>query len=182
MASQKSFHLKNLALIGVFAVVIALCAWISVPAAVPFTLQTFGICCTLGLLGGKRGTLAITIYILLGAVGVPVFAGFAGGPGVLLGTTGGYILGFIAMGLLYWGITALFGTRTAVMAAAMVVGLLACYAFGTLWYMIAYARQSGAIGLGVALSRCVVPFLLPDALKLALALLISKRVSRHIAL
>ena len=83
------------------AALIAVCSWISVPAAVPFTLQTFAVFAALNLLGGKRGTTAVLVYILLGAVGLPVFSGFKGGPGVLLGTTGGYIIGFLFTGLLF---------------------------------------------------------------------------------
>lgn len=70
--------------IAIFAVIIAVCSWISVPMVVPFTLQTFGVFCPVGLLGGKRGTLSVLIYVLLGAVGVPVFAGFSSGIGTLL--------------------------------------------------------------------------------------------------
>ena len=69
----------DLVYIAVFAVVMAVCSWISIPAQVPFTLQTFGVFMAVGVLGGKRGTLAVLVYVLLGAVGVPVFAGFSGG-------------------------------------------------------------------------------------------------------
>ena len=85
----------DLVYIAVFAVVMAVCSWISIPAQVPFTLQTFGVFMAVGVLGGKRGTLAVLVYVLLGAVGVPVFAGFSGGIGALLGNAGGYIIGFI---------------------------------------------------------------------------------------
>ena len=71
--------------IAVFVVVMAICSWISIPATVPFTLQTFGVFLAVGVLGGKRGTLSILVYILLGAVGVPVFAGFSGGIGSQIG-------------------------------------------------------------------------------------------------
>ena len=64
--------------IALFAVLIAVCSWISIPTTVPFTLQTFGVFVTVGVLGGKRGSLAVLIYLLLGAIGVPVFAGFTG--------------------------------------------------------------------------------------------------------
>ena len=84
----------DMVLIAMFAVLMAVCSWISIPMEVPFTLQTFGLFLTVGVLGGKRGTFAVLIYILLGAIGVPVFAGFNSGIGVLLGTTGGYIVGF----------------------------------------------------------------------------------------
>ncbi len=74
----------DLVYIAVFAVVMAVCSWISIPAQVPFTLQTFGVFMAVGVLGGKRGTMAVLVYVLLGAVGVPVFAGFSGGIGALL--------------------------------------------------------------------------------------------------
>ena len=85
---------RELAYTGILAALIAVCSWISIPTAVPFTLQTFAVFLTLGLLGGRLGTLAVTVYLLLGAVGLPVFAGFHGGLGAFLGATGGYLVGF----------------------------------------------------------------------------------------
>ena len=105
---------KDLALCALFAALIAVCAWISIPATVPFTLQTFAIFAALGLLGGKRGTVAVAVYLLLGAIGVPVFAGFQGGIGALLGTTGGYLLGFLLTALIVWGMEARFGSKAGV--------------------------------------------------------------------
>ena len=96
---------------------------------------------------------------------------------VLLGTTGGYILGFLASALLYWGMTARLGDRPAVTAAAMVLGLLVCYAFGTAWFLVAYARAAGPIGLWAALGMCVFPFVVPDLVKLALAWMLSRRLA-----
>ena len=168
----------DLAYVAVCAVLMAVCSWISIPATVPFTLQTFAVFCSLGLLGGKRGTAAILVYLLLGAVGVPVFAGFSGGIGILFGTTGGYLLGFILMGLIYWLGERLSRNSRGVRIISMILGLLLCYAFGTAWFMFVYARQSGAIALGTALAWCVVPFLLPDLVKMALALLLSGRLRR----
>ena len=95
--------------IAVFAVVMAICSWISIPATVPFTLQTFGVFLAVGVLGGKRGTLSILVYILLGAVGVPVFAGFSGGIGSLFGNAGGYIIGFLVGALVMWGMEKVMG-------------------------------------------------------------------------
>mgnify|MGYP001291843346 FL=1 len=107
--------------IAIFAVIIAVCSWISVPMVVPFTLQTFGVFCAVGLLGGKRGTLSVLIYVLLGAVGVPVFAGFSSGIGTLFGVTGGYIMGFIFTALIYWLITAIFGKKLWAIILGMVL-------------------------------------------------------------
>ncbi|MEI3229118.1 MAG: biotin transporter BioY [Lachnospiraceae bacterium] len=89
---------RDMVYIAIFAVLIAICSWISIPTTVPFTLQTFAVFLAVGVLGGKRGTLSILIYLLLGAIGVPVFAGFTGGIGIVLGTTGGYIIGFLFSG------------------------------------------------------------------------------------
>lgn len=178
-APAKGFALRDLAFIGLFAVLIAVCSWITIPGAVPFTLQTFGVFCTLGMLGGRRGTCAILVYILLGIVGIPVFSGFTGGIGQLLGMTGGYILGFLLMGLLYWLMTRLAGSSLPVMILAMVLGLAVCYTFGTVWFLQVYTRQKGTITLMAALWSCVFPFLIPDGIKLALALLLTKRLTRQ---
>ena len=174
----KGFQAIDLAYVAVCAALMAVCSWISIPATVPFTLQTFAVFCSLGLLGGRRGTAAILVYLLLGALGVPVFAGFSGGIGILFGTTGGYLLGFILMGLVYWLGERLSMDSRNIRIISMILGLLLCYAFGTAWFMFVYARQTGAIALGTALAWCVVPFLLPDLVKMALALLLSGRLRK----
>jgi biotin transport system substrate-specific component len=168
--------------IAVFAVLMAICSWISIPTTVPFTLQTFGVFLAVGVLGGKRGSMAVLVYILLGAVGVPVFAGFAGGLGVLLGKTGGYIVGFIASALLMWGMEKLLGRKTWVLGLSMVLGLVVCYIIGTAWFMVVYARNAGAVGLATVLGWCVIPFIIPDLIKIALALVLSKRLAKVIKL
>lgn len=172
----------DMAYIAMFAVMIAVCSWISIPATVPFTMQTFGVFLAVGVLGGKRGTLSVLIYLLLGMVGLPVFAGFSGGIGCILGSTGGYILGFLFTALVMWGMERLLGQKRWVLALSMVVGLAVCYAFGTAWFMLVYARTTGAIGLWTALGWCVFPYILPDMLKIALALMICRRLAAAIKL
>ena len=182
MTGMKSTNRRTLDLvyIALFAVLTAVCSWISIPAVVPFTLQTFAVFCAVGLLGGKRGTLSIVVYIFLGIAGMTVFDGFTGGVGALFGAAGGYLLGFVFIGLIYWLITGLFGTKPLVSVVAMILGLLACYAFGTVWFMAAYARKTGAVGLTAALGWCVFPFILPDLAKMGLAFVLTRRLSRHI--
>lgn len=175
-ATTQKFRTIDLAFIAVGAALIAICSWISIPLTVPFTLQTFAVFFILAALGGKRGTFSILVYILLGAIGVPVFAGFSSGIGVLLGNTGGYILGFLLSGIVYLVLTKLFGERLPVQIIALVLGLALCYAFGTAWFMVVYTKANGAVGLGTVLSWCVFPFILPDLVKLALALTIARRV------
>lgn len=166
--------------IAIFAVLMAICSWISIPMEVPFTLQTFGVFIAVGILGGKRGTLSVLVYILLGAVGVPVFAGFSGGIGVLFNTTGGYIIGFLLSALAMWGIETLFGRKPVVQILFMLVGLVICYAFGTVWFMIVYSSANGAVGLGMVLGWCVIPFIIPDLVKIALAFVVSRKLRQYV--
>lgn len=168
--------------IALLSVLLIVCTWISIPTVVPFTLQTFAVFMALGLLGGKRGTLVVLVYLLLGAVGLPVFSGFRGGLGALTGATGGYLAGFLLTALLYWGMTRLLGERLWVSALAMVLGLVVCYAFGTAWFLVVYTQSTGPLTLGAALGMCVFPFVIPDLCKLGLALLLSRRLRVHVNL
>ena len=94
--NKKRSAILDMVFTAMFTAVIAVCSIISIPVGeVPITLQTFAVCISAALLGWKRGTLSVLIYILLGAVGVPVFGGMTGGLGVLAGPTGGYIIGFL---------------------------------------------------------------------------------------
>ena len=174
---KKSFRTIDLVNIALGAVLIAICSWISIPTTVPFTMQTFAVFFVLSALGGKYGTVAIIVYILLGAVGVPVFAQFTSGIGILLGNTGGYIVGFIFMGLIYRLIVHFMGKKMWVEILAMVIGLAVCYSFGTVWFMIVYAQTNGAVGLAMVLAWCVIPFIIPDLMKLGLALTLARRLS-----
>ena len=175
---KEKWKVQDLVYMAVGAVLICVCSWISIPATVPFTLQTFAVFFVLGLLGGKRGTVSIFVYILLGAVGIPVFSGFTGGFARLIGTTGGYIIGFIFMGLEYWAAEKLFGSKLPVRILATVLGTVICYAFGTAWFMVVYANQTGPIALGTALAWCVIPFIIPDLVKMAVAILASMKVQK----
>ena len=174
---KKNFKTIDLVYIALGAVFIAICSWISIPTTVPFTMQTFAIFFVLSALGGKRGTLAIVVYTLLGAVGIPVFAQFTAGIGILLGNTGGYIIGFIFMGLIYWLMVHFLGKKLWVEILAMVIGLAVCYLFGTMWFMIIYTKATGAVGFVTVLSWCVIPFIIPDLIKLGLSLALARRLS-----
>ena len=177
--TKRKMKTNDLVYIGLFAVLIVVCSWISIPFLVPFTLQTFAVFVTLRLLGGKRGFIAIVVYIMLGAIGLPVFSGFKGGLGALFGVTGGYIIGFLVWAAAYWLITEFFGEQLHTIIIALLVGLILCYTFGTAWFVVVYASTTGPIGFSAALGMCVVPFILPDLVKMALALLIAKRLEPY---
>lgn len=180
MAAAKS-KTYDLVYIAVFAVLMAVCSWISVPTAVPFTLQTFAVFMAVGVLGGRRGTMSVALYIILGAVGVPVFAGMTGGIGILTGTTGGYIVGFLFSALVMWAMEKLPGKKSVMQIVSMIVGLIVCYAFGTAWFMIVYSRANGAVGLATVLGWCVIPFIIPDIIKIVLAYGLSRKLRKFVA-
>ena len=159
---------RKLTRCALFAAMMALCAWIGLPLGhTVFTMQTFGVLLALGVLGGKRGTISILCYLLLGAAGLPVFSGFRGGIGAILGPTGGYLWGFLTTGLVFWLLEK--WSRPLAMAA----GIAVCYACGTIWYM---TYTGGA--LAAVLAQTVLPYLIPDALKLVLALRLTKRLKK----
>lgn len=164
------FSVKSMIFTAIMAALICIAAPISVPIGlVPISLATFAVYLAGGLLGAKRGALAVVVYILIGAVGLPVFSGFAGGFAKLLGVTGGYIIGYVPCALLS-GLLYDRTRRVWTLPVGMVLGTLACYIFGTAWFLIATA--DGAItGASVvsALMMCVVPFLPGDAIKIAAA-------------
>ena len=173
--------LRDMTQCGLFAALLSVCAWLSLPIAdIAFTLQTFGVLLTLALLGGKKGTLSIFLYLLLGAVGLPVFTGFQGGIGVLLGPTGGYLVGFLFSGLAYWLLCGILNTGKTGSLMGMIFGLLVCYLVGSFWFWMLYLSQGSPIGFAAVLAKCVVPYLIPDGIKLAAAWLLSHRLKRFL--
>ena len=172
----KKFSAKDISFTALGIALIAVCSWLSIPFTVPFTLQTFAVCLVAALFGVRLGLLTVAGYILLGSIGVPVFAGFKGGFGVLLGATGGYIVGFLFTAFITGFAVEHFGRKLPVLIVSMALGILVCYAFGTAWFMVVYAGNSGPVGLLTALGWCVFPYLLPDAAKIILASLLTMRL------
>lgn len=166
---------KDLALVGLFAALMAVCAWISIPVGpVPVTLQTFAVFLAAALLGSKRGTLAVLVYILLGVVGLPVFARFS----TLNPVTFGYVLGFLPLGMLTAAAEKLFPKKAFALPLGMVLGLLVCYLVGTVWFYYVMHFRGTEYSIGKILSVCVTPFLLPDLVKLGAAYLLSRKLSK----
>ncbi len=176
---RSSISVREMTAAAMMTAVTAVCAWISVPANVPFTLQTFAVFAAVLILGARGSLLSITAYLLLGAVGVPVFAGFKGGTGILLGNTGGYLIGFIFIPLICLGVEKLFGRKLIFTIPALIIGLFVCYTFGTAWFIHVSTK---AVTVRQALKWCVIPFIIPDLAKLALAAVLSVRVRKRINL
>ncbi|MCI9126361.1 MAG: biotin transporter BioY [Eubacterium sp.] len=182
--TKKQFlTVQDMVLVAVFTALISVCSWITVPAAagqVPFTLQTFAVFVAAGTLGTKRGTLAVIVYLLIGFVGAPVFAGFTGGLSVLASPTAGYLIGFIFTALIVGFSTKIVKeknqmTQTVVMAVAMILGAVVYYIFGTIWFM--FVTEMNLLS---SLSICVVPFIIPNFIKIVVAIIFVNRLKKYV--
>lgn len=158
---------------GIFAALLAVCGWLAIPMGdMVVSMQTFGVLLALGVLGGRLGGLSCLVYVVLGLVGLPVFTGFQGGLGAIFGPTGGYLWGFLVTAGVFW-----LCEKRLPLWSSMALGLMGCYICGTAWYHLAYAQT----GLWAVILKCVVPYLLPDALKLILAITVTKRLAPKLA-
>ncbi|MBQ7276323.1 MAG: biotin transporter BioY [Bacilli bacterium] len=183
--------IKDIAFIPLFTSIIIICSWITVPFTVPFTLQTFAIFLSLLILGGKRGIIAIVLYVLLGLIGLPVFSGFKGGLASLIGPTGGFLIGFVFMGVVYFifeltilnkrknnnKLNDLYKYNLLYNVITLLVGLFVCYTLGTLWF--SYVSDAFTIsGFISKLMVAVLPFIIPDLLKLGIAMFIYVKIKK----
>jgi biotin transport system substrate-specific component len=161
-------RLRHVALIVLGALVIFLSAQISIAVPgtpVPITGQTFGVLLVGGALGFRRGLASVALYVLIGLIGLPFFAEGKGGVSVILGASGGYLIGFIVAGALVGRLAELGWDRRIVGAlGAMAIGNLVIYLVGVPWLM-AVAHYDLATGIAKGLT----PFLIGDAVKLLLA-------------
>ncbi|MCR5327268.1 MAG: biotin transporter BioY [Saccharofermentans sp.] len=186
-STKNRAFIYDLVLISISAALITVCSWISIPLGpVPFTLQTLGILAVMLTCGGRRGTISILVYLALGACGVPVFAGFKGGVTAFLGTTGGFLIGFVFAGLVYWLLEGLVfrklmtnTVKTWIFGAVnSVIFEVVMYVIGVIWFMTVYAAQTGPVGLAAVMTWCVWPFIIPDIVKLVVAVIIGERAGK----
>lgn len=178
MKSVKMFSIRSMAQTAVFTALLCVAAPVSVPLPwlVPISLATLVVYIAAAALGAKRAAAAVLVYVALGAVGVPVFSGYQAGFGVIVGATGGFVIGYIPLALIVGCSAALPMRRHCACALGMTAGTIVMYAFGTAWYMFITSST-----LAVALTSCVVPFVGIDALKIAIATGISVPLSDRLA-
>ena len=152
---------------AVMTAVTCVLAPMSIPIGpVPISFTNLAIYLSLYLLGWKMGTVSYLMYLLIGAIGVPVFSGFSGGLGKLLGPTGGYIIGFIPMAIISGLVIEKYHNRI-FQFMAMVLETAVCYALGTAWFCVIMDA-----GVSAALGMCVFPFIPGDIAKIILALMV----------
>lgn len=158
-----------LCLCALFVALTAVCSWISIPIEpVPICLSLLAVHLCGALLPGHYAALSMLAYLLLGLVGAPVFANMRSGAAVLFGNTGGYLVGYILCAFLDSVLISKWGRSWWKQALVMVLGVLVCYAFGTVWFMVLSGRT-----FAESLALCVIPFLPGDAVKIALAVALS---------
>ena len=171
--------LKDMIVCGIFAAVLAVLSQISIVlpfSPIPFTMQTFGLFLIGAILGCKRGFISVMVYILLGAIGIPVFASYSGGPAVLFGKTGGFIIAFPFMALIIGYATEKY-RKPAYVMIAMFLALVLCYAMGTIQFSLILNMS-----LAKSMAFTVIPYVPLDLVKVVMAALISVQVRRRVAL
>lgn len=165
---------KELVIIAMFAALTAVLSQLMIPlpfTPVPINLATLSVFIAGGLLGAVKGGISQLIYVLLGAVGVPVFAGFTGGFGIIAGPTGGYIIGYIVAAFVIGLLIAKLPKTLLGFGLCFVCGAVCYFTIGTAWFMVVTKT-----GLLPALSMCVFPYIPGDLLKIILAAFLVKRL------
>lgn len=178
--TKEKFNTKDITYISIFIAIISICSWISIPMVIPFTLQTFAIFITVGILGTRRSFIAIIIYILIGALGVPVFANFSSGVSSIVGPTGGYLVGFLLIALITGKLMEILPKKNIYQIISMIIGLIFCYTFGTLWFVYAFTNSDTSMGILKVLSLCVIPFIIPDLIKIVIGNIVINRVKKFV--
>lgn len=164
----------SLVFCGMFAALTAVASQISIPIGlVPINLATLAVFLAGGVLGAKKGAASQAVFLVLGFAGLPVFANFRGGAAALVGPTGGYLIGYVAAAWLVGSFCDHFGRKPLELTGFLIAGLAICYFLGTAWFMFVTKN-----GLWSALTLCVFPFLVGDALKIAAALVLIPRLAR----
>jgi biotin transport system substrate-specific component len=170
---SKAYSSKGLILSSIFASLTAICSAISIPlpfSPIPINLALLSVYLAGGLLGPRLGALSQTIYVLLGALGLPVFHNLTGGLSILIGPTGGFLIGYIAAAF-FAGLAHRYRLRIKALVTGIGLGLFVCYFLGTLWFV--FISGTGILS---ALTLCVLPFLPGDFLKIIAAIVLIKKL------
>ena len=166
----------SMTVMALMTAVTCILAPMSVPIGpIPVSLTNLVLCFSIILLGKKKATISFFIYLLIGCVGVPVFSGFTGGVGRLVGPTGGYLIGFLFLAWIGGIYEEKYTGKPLWYAVGMVLGTICLYAFGTIWYLILMKTD-----LWSALTVCVFPFLIFDAVKILLACTLGETIRRRL--
>lgn len=171
---NQKIRTKQMVLIALMTAVTCVLGPLSIPlpfSPVPISLTNFAIFLAIFVLGMKNGTISFIIYLLLGAVGVPVFSSFRGGFQVLAGPTGGYLIGFIFLALIMGFALDHFDRKLVPTIIGMIIGMAVCYAFGTVWL-----AKLLSLSFKEGLMMGVIPYLAGDAAKIIIAAIVGPKL------
>lgn len=167
---------KNTAFIALLSAILCLLAPLSIPAgAIPVSLASFAVFIIASCVKTKHSVIAVVIYILLGAFGLPVFSAFTGGFHRIVGITGGYIIGYIPCALITGLLVNKYENKKPVYPLSMALGTVSCYFTGTIWYILQTKSSITA-----ALLTCVIPFIIGDIIKITVASILSIPLRRRL--
>ena len=174
---MKSKLTYNISLIAFFTTLLVISSWFTIPFVIPFTLQTLVIFIFIQVLDLKKSVAILLIYFLLGIIGIPVFNSFQSGLGVFIGPTGGFLIGFIPMIIVSKLLTLNKSNKTSKSKnlstfISLFIGLVCCYVISVLWYILIYDTSTNVLS---ALSILVLPFIIPDIIKIIISMMIVKR-------
>ena len=181
MAIQNRSIAYHTTYVAMCVALLAVCSWISIPFTVNFTMQSFAVFFIAAISDWKRSCMAMFLYLILGVLGLPVFSGFQAGISVLFNTSGGYLFGFALVVPFISLCVKHFGNKNSVLLVSMLISLLICYILGTAWLYQIYFHSGNKITLPIALGICVFTFILPDLLKIALVMILVKRISPYLS-
>ena len=171
---NQKIRTKQMVLIALMTAVTCVLGPLSIPlpfSPVPISLTNFAIFLAIFVLGMKNGTISFIIYLLLGAIGVPVFSSFRGGLQVLAGPTGGYLIGFIFLALIMGFALDHFDRKLLPTIIGMIIGMVVCYAFGTVWL-----AKLLSLSFKEGLMMGVIPYLPGDAAKIIIAAIVGPKL------
>ena len=169
---MKVLKIQELVLVALMTAVLAILSPVAIPIGpVPISLGTFAVCLAVTILGKNLGTVSYLSYLLLGLAGLPIFSNYEGGPAKLLGPTGGYLMGMLFLSLLGGFGVERFAKKAVLQYLFFLLGIALCYTVGTVWL-----SKVLHLGLMKALSIGVLPFIVPDCIKVFLALVLGQKV------
>ncbi len=176
---MKKDKIQNIALIALFTAFICVCSFISIPFYVPITLQIFAIFVSVSLLGVKAGVVSVLLYLLLGAVGLPVFSNFSGGISHLFSQNGAYLFGFIVAVLITGLAQKKLNKTYAGYFLSMLFGLIGCYLFGAIYFTFLFSSGEPLVAISIWFMSFVLPFMFIDIIKISLAATLVVRLKKY---
>ncbi len=175
----RSKRAEDVCLVGIFAAIITISAYIQLPLlSLSMTLQVFAVYLTLFVLGEKKGILTVLVYILMGLAGIPVFSGFSGGIGVILGKSGGFIIGFLPALFVCSRLMRIFGTGIGGRFISALLSMIPCYVLGSVWFCFVFMGEFTLSSYGASLLVSVLPYIIPDALKILASVYVGRKLER----